>query len=258
LGIEPRADLPVGHNLQDHPIVSLVFLTDEESLVMAPTPENVDLFEREGRGPFTSNLAEGGAFVRTSPALAAPDIQFHFFPVALRSDLLAPPVADNGYSTDPTLIKPRSRGRVTLRNPMPHVKPRILHNYLTTEEDRRSLIEGTRIALDIASRPALSKLRRADLAIPQSDSDADILDFVQRHAHTVFHPVGTCAMGAVVDAELRVYGVEGLRVVDASVMPTIPRGNTNAPTIMVAEKAADSIRGLAAAPAGTGVRSSRE
>jgi choline dehydrogenase len=99
-------------------------------------------------------------------------------------------------------------------------------------------------ALQLAARPALGKLRLADLAVPQSDSDADILDFVQRHARTIFHPVGTCAMGAVVDAELRVQGVERLRVVDASVMPTIPRGNTNAPTIMLAEKAADLVRGV--------------
>ena len=106
----------------------------------------------------------------------------------------------------------------------------------------------TRIGLEIASRPALRKLRRADLAIPGSDSGADILEFVRRAGRTIFHPVGTCAMGTVVDAELRVLGVEGLRVADASVMPTIPRGNTNAPTIMIADKAADLIRGLPPLP----------
>ena len=141
-------------------------------------------------------------------------------------------------------MKPTSRGQVTLRSPLPHARPRILHNYLTTEEDRRSMIDGVRVALEIGSRPALRERRRADFLVPRSDSDADIMDFVQRRAHTLYHPVGTCAMGAVVDAELRVLGLEGLRVVDASVMPTIPRGNTNAPTIMVAEKAADLIRGL--------------
>ena len=110
------------------------------------------------------------------------------------------------------------------------------------------MIDGTRIGLDIAARPALRKLRRAGYAVPKSDSDADILDFVRRAGRTCFHPVGTCAMGTVVDAELRVHGVESLRVVDASVMPTIPRGNTNAPTIMIAEKAADLIRGLPPLP----------
>ena len=117
------------------------------------------------------------------------------------------------------------------------------------------MIDGTRVALEIASQPALRKLRKADWAVPESDSDADILAFVRRNTRTIFHPVGTCAMGTVVDAELRVYGVEGLRVVDASVMPTIPRGNTNAPTIMVAEKAADLIRGLPPLPRAAPTRS---
>jgi len=103
--------------------------------------------------------------------------------------------------------------------------------------------------MQISAAPALREWRRADFLAPRSDSEADIMDFVQRRAHTLYHPVGTCAMGSVVDAECRVLGLEGLRVVDASVMPTIPRGNTNAPTIMVAEKAADMIRGLPALPA---------
>jgi choline dehydrogenase len=137
---------------------------------------------------------------------------------------------------------------VTLRNRLAHAKPRILHNYYATEEDRRSVIDGTRVALEIASRPALRKLRTADWAVPESDSDADILEFARRNTRTIFHPVGTCAMGTVVDSELRVLGVGCLRVVDASVMPTVPRGNTNAPTIMVAEKAADLIRGLPPLP----------
>jgi choline dehydrogenase-like flavoprotein len=137
---------------------------------------------------------------------------------------------------------------VTLRNALAHAKPRILHNYYATEEDRRSIIDGTRVALKIASRPALRKLRQSDWAVPESDSDADILDFVRHNTRTIFHPVGTCAMGTVVDAELRVHGLQSLRVVDASVMPTVPRGNTNAPVIMVAEKAADLIRGLPPLP----------
>jgi choline dehydrogenase len=243
LGIEPRVDLPVGHNLHDHPYVPVVWRTGQESLRTAMTPENLGLFEREGRGPLTSSVSEGGAFIRTSQALAAPDIQFHFAGVGAPTDAADPPVPEDGFTIFPTLLTPTSRGRVTLRNRLPHVRPRILHNYLMTDQDRRSLVDGTRVALEVASRPALGKLRLADLAVPRSDSDADILEFVQHHARTIFHPVGTCAMGAVVDAELRVQGVEGLRVVDASVMPTIPRGNTNAPTIMVAEKAADLVRG---------------
>ena len=211
------------------------------------TPENVELFEREGRGPLTSNVGEGGAFVRTRPELEAPDVEFHFGALMLHEEFLGP-LLDHAYCFGPALLKPESRGQVTLRSPLPHVKPRILNNYLTTEADRRSLIDGTRIALDVGARPALRGQRRGEFLAPASDSDADILDFVQRRAHTVFHPVGTCAMGAVVDSELRVHGVDGLRVVDASVMPTVPRGNINAATIMVAEKAADVIRGLPPLP----------
>jgi choline dehydrogenase len=248
LGIEPKVDLPVGKNLHDHPMVVLVWLTDRESLRTAMTPENLALFEREGRGPLTSGFAEGGAFIRTRPDLDAPDIQFHLDGGAAPREAADPPIPHDGFSILPTLLKPTSRGQVTLRSRLPHVKPRILHNYLTTEDDTRSMIDGTRVALEIASRPALRKLRRADFAVPESDSDADILDFVRRAGRTIYHPVGTCAMGTVVDAELRVQGVEGLRVVDASVMPTVPRGNTNAPTIMVAEKAADLIRGLPPLP----------
>jgi choline dehydrogenase len=137
---------------------------------------------------------------------------------------------------------------VTLRSALAHAKPRILHNYYATEEDTRTMIDGTRVALEIASRPALRTLRTADWAVPESDSDADLLDFVRRNTRTLFHPGGTCAMGAVVDSELRVHGLERLRVVDASVMPAVPRGNTNAPVIMIAEKAADLIRGLPPLP----------
>jgi choline dehydrogenase len=126
---------------------------------------------------------------------------------------------------------------------VPHARPRILHNYLQTDEDRQSMIAGVRLNMEINVAPALKDWRRADFLVPESDSEADIMDFVQRRAHTVYHPVGTCSMGSVVDDELRVLGLEGLRVVDASVMPAVPRGNTNAPTIAVAERAADLIRG---------------
>ena len=248
LGIEPKLDLPVGKNLHDHPFVGIVWLTEQESLRTAMTPENLALFEREGRGPLTSGFSEGGAFIRTRPGLVAPDIQFHFGGGASVREATDPVIPHDGFTIFPTLLAPTSRGQVTLRSRLAHAKPRILHNYYATEDDRRSMIDGTRVALEIASRPALGKLRTADWAVPESDSDADILRFARRNTRTIFHPVGTCAMGTVVDAELRVHGVERLRVVDASVMPTVPRGNTNAPTIMIAEKAADLIRGLPPLP----------
>ncbi len=155
---------------------------------------------------------------------------------------------DDAYTFGPVVVKPTSRGQVTLRSPVPHARPRILHNYLQTDEDRQSMIAGVRLNMEINAASALTEWRRADFLVPESDSEADIMDFVQRRAHTVYHPVGTCAMGSVVDGELRVLGLDGLRVVDASVMPTITRGNTNAPTIMIAEKGADLIRGLAPLP----------
>jgi choline dehydrogenase len=248
LGIEPKVELPVGENLHDHPVVVLVWLTGEQSLRTAMTPETLALFEREGRGPLTSGFSEGGAFIRTRPELDAPDIQFHFGGAASVREAADPLIPHDGFSIFPTLLTPTSRGRVTLRSALAHAKPRILHNYYTTEDDTRTMIDGTRVALEIASRPALGKLRTADWAVPESDLDAEILDFVRHNTRTMFHPVGTCALGVVVDSELRVHGVERLRVVDASVMPTVPRGNTNAPVIMVAEKAADLIRGLPPLP----------
>jgi choline dehydrogenase-like flavoprotein len=149
------------------------------------------------------------------------------------------------------IVKPSSRGKVMLRTPMADSKPRILCNFLTTEEDRASMLAGVRIALEIASQPALQAIVREPLSVPASDAEEDVFDWVDRASQTVYHPTSTCAMGEVVDAELRVYGVEGLRVVDASVMPTITRANTNAATIMIAEKAADLILGREPPPPAT-------
>jgi choline dehydrogenase len=235
-------ELPVGQNLQDHLMLSFVVFTDKGSLISAATPEAFAQYEAEGRGPITSNGGEGGAFVRTRDDLDAPDVQYHMGGLLLHEEFLGVPF-DDAYTFGPAVVKPSSRGQVTLRSPVPHARPRILHNYLQTEDDRRSMIDGVRLGLEIHRAPALKDWRRADFLVPESDSEDDIMDFVQRRAHTVYHPVGTCAMGAVVDAELHVLGLEGVRVVDASVMPTITRGNTNAPTIMIAEKAADLIRG---------------
>jgi choline dehydrogenase len=128
---------------------------------------------------------------------------------------------------------------------MPDSKPTVLCNFLTTDEDRASMLAGVRIALEIAGQPALEAIAREPLSVPASGSERDIWEWVRRASQTVYHPTSTCAMGAVVDPELRVYGVERLRVVDASVMPTITGGNTNAATMMIAEKAVDLILGKA-------------
>src|ERR1019366_1851835 len=157
--------------------------------------------------------------------------------------------ADSGYCFGPVVIHPTSRGRVTLRAPLPDSKPRILCNFLTTEEDRESMLAGVRLALEIAAQAPLREVQRAPFSVPSSDSEADLVAFVKRAAQSVYHPTSTCAMGSVVDAELRVHGFDALRVVDASVMPEVTRGNTNAPTIMIAERAADLIRQGAASRA---------
>jgi choline dehydrogenase len=240
-GIEIREALPVGEGLQDHCMAQVNYLTDEQSLFMAATPDNFALLENEGRGPLTSNIPEAAGFFRTRPGLEAPDVEFHFAPSMFFDEGLTAP-SDHGYCFGPVVINPTSRGRVMLRAPLPDSKPRVLCNFLTTEEDRQSMIAGMRIALEIAEQPQLRAVQRAPFSVPLSDSDEDLLAFARRAGQSVYHPASTCAMGAVVDSELRVHGVEGLRVVDASVMPQITRANTNAPTIMIAERAADLIR----------------
>ena len=246
-GIAPVVDLPVGENLQDHMLVQLAYLSDTESLIAANTPENQQLLEKEHRGMLSSNGAEMGGFLRSRAGLDAPDIQIHGAPVLFTDHGLGVPY-DHGYSIGPTLLTPTSRGKVSLRTAMPGTAPRILHNQLSTEEDRRAMLDGLKLVLDITGRSAVRAHQRGEpVNVPASDRDADLMAWLEREVFNVFHPVGTCAIGTVVDPELRVYGVSNLRVVDASVMPTIVRGNTNAPTIMIAERAADLIRGTSSA-----------
>jgi choline dehydrogenase len=243
-GIPVREDLPVGENLQDHCMVNVNYLTDKPGLFGIFTPENFALLESEGRGPLTSNYPEAGGYFTTRSGLPAPDVEFHFAAAPFFDEGLSPP-PDNGYAFGPVIIKPTSRGKVGLRTPMPDSKPTVRCNFLTTDEDRESILAGVRIALEIAAQAPLTAIAREPLSVPASDSEKDVFEWVERASQTVYHPTSTCAMGAVVDPQLRVYGVEGLRVVDASVMPTITRANTNAATIMIAEKASDLIRGQA-------------
>ncbi len=245
-GIDVREDLPVGHNLQDHLMAQLNYETDEPSLFGSFTPENFERFEQDGTGPLSSNIPEAGAFFRTRDELEAPDIQFHYAPSMFYDEGLTAP-HDHGYCFGPVVIKPSSRGRVTLRTPLPDSKPCVQCNFLDSEDDRRSLVEGLRVALRIAEQAPLQAAARSAFSVPDGDSEDAILAWARRAGQSVYHPTSTCAIGAVVDPQLRVYGLEGLRVADASVMPTITRGNTNAATIMIAEKAADLIRGRDAA-----------
>jgi choline dehydrogenase len=229
----------------------VTYTTDEPvSLLLGMEPQHQLEFAEQGRGPLTSNVAEAGGFFRTREELPAPDLQFHAAPVMFVDEGLGDPVA-HGVSFGACLLTPESRGSVTLRSNDPSAKPWIRHNFLAEENDARVMLEGLRLTMDIARAPALSRYCREPFVAPATGGDDDLREHLARRSQTLYHPVGTCAMGsgpgAVVDPELHVYGVEALRVVDASVMPVVPRGNTNAPTIAVAERAADLIRGRTAA-----------
>lgn len=250
--VPPLVDQPsVGRNLQDHVQVWLLWATPEPvSLADALAPENAERnlaeFEQHGTGPLTSNLAEAGGFARAGASLSAPDLQIHGIPAILSED---PPFgfADHGISIGVCLLTPESRGEVYLASSEPSAKPWIFHRYFEAAADMERMEAGVELLLEIANQPPLGPY----CAEPRQVPDGDRRAFIRRHAQTLYHPVGTCAMGtgddAVVDLELRVRGVEGLRVVDASVMPAVPRGNTNAPVIAIAERAADLIRGAAPA-----------
>jgi choline dehydrogenase len=244
-GIPSVLDLPVGVGLQDHPATWITYTTSEPSLLTAETEENLNLVQTEGRGPLTSNFAESGGFFRTRQDLQAPDIQLHAVPI-LFPEAGAGEILVDGWALSACLLRPESSGFVKLRSRVPTSKPRILHNYLVEERDRATMVEALRRCLDIAEQPALQAVSTQPYGVPSGRDDASLLAHIERNTTTLYHPVATCAMGRVVDGELRVLGMEGLRVVDASVMPTLVRGNTNAPTIMLAERAADLIRGRAA------------
>jgi len=233
-------DLPVGQGLQDHLMVLLNYLTNEESLMTALSPDNLALLQSEGRGPLTSNVGEAGGFFETRPGLAGPDVQFHQAPALFYDEGLGAAVA-HGFAFGPGVVKPSSRGTVTLRSAAPDIAPRIQHNYLNTEQDRDSILAGLRLALEMAAQPALKDVITAGFRVPDGGTDEELLGFARQNAQTLYHPTSTCAIGSVVDSRLRVLGLEGLRVADASVMPSVVRGNTNAATIMVGEKAADMI-----------------
>ncbi len=241
----------VGANLQDHlDVCTLQHETRRTSYDRANELKMAfDYFLRGHRGPGSSNIAEGAGFVRSNLASdERADIQLHFIP-AMIDDHGRNRLPGDGYTMHACHLRPRSRGRLSLTSSKPGDKPRIEANYLTDPDgfDLKMMVECARISLEIFAQPAFDAYRGALIhPAQQPRSDADLVAFVRAQAQTVYHPVGTCRMGddpdSVVDAQLRVRGVDGLRVVDASVMPTLPSGNTNAPTIMIAERAADLIK----------------
>ncbi|WP_374578780.1 choline dehydrogenase [Phenylobacterium sp.] len=205
-----------------------------------------------GKGLGRQQFLESGAFLKSRPDLDRPDLQVHTV-AAIMQDHGKVAVPKDGFTFHICQLRPESRGRIGLRSANPLDDPAILANYLATEEDRRALREGVKMMRRVAEQSALDPYRTQEL-FPGKDvaSDEQIDAWIRKHAETIYHPVGTCKMGAdgdemaVVDGELKVRGIEGLRVVDASVMPTLVGGNTNAPTIMIAEKISDVIRGRAA------------
>ncbi|MEU2170977.1 GMC family oxidoreductase [Micromonospora chersina] len=251
-GIPVVADLPmVGQNLQDHPQCWLVFTHElPVSLAIGAEPRHARQYERDRTGPLASNGPEAGGFVRTGGD-PYPDVQFHAVAAGLAGNRPAD-VGGHAFSMAPCVLAPRSRGSVGLVSADPAMKPHIRHNYFADEADLDTMVAGLRIGLQITRQSALAPFTQTRWQGPASDSDADLRAYARRNTHTLFHPAGTCAIGEVVDGDLRVRGVEGLRVVDTSVMPAIVRGNPNAPIIAIAERAVDLIRGNVPALAAAG------
>jgi choline dehydrogenase len=247
-GIRPIHDLPgVGKNLQDHLMVSVGYLcTKPVSMATAESLPNLIRYFVLKRGPLVSNVAEAGIFLRTREESLRPDLQLLFGPAYYVNHGLSPR-KDHCFGFGPTLITAESRGSISLKSSNPLDPPAIRANYLSTDADMRVIIEGVKLSRRLAQQQPLAKFRGDELHPGASiQTDKEIADFIRAEAQTLYHPVGTCKMGhdtmAVVNSQLQVHGLEGLRVVDASVMPRIIAGNTNAPTIMIAEKAADMIR----------------
>jgi choline dehydrogenase len=246
-GIPVIHDSPdVGRNLQDHLLTPVAFQS-RQPLGLAPGLGSLIRWIIFRAGPLTSNIAEAGAFCRSKQELPAPDLQILFAPVYYLHHGFTK-VEGHGFTLAPVLLTPRSRGKITLRSSDPLLPPQIDPNYLADEADRKTMIEGIRIARKIAASEPLASHAAAE-RVPGSkkETDEELLAVLKEEAETCYHPVGTCRMGndptSVVDPTLRVNGVSGLRVVDASIMPSIVRGNTAAPTIMIAERAADLIVG---------------
>jgi choline dehydrogenase-like flavoprotein len=249
-GIRLAHALPgVGANLQDHlDVCTLQHSTQPVTYDRLNDAAVAWKYLTRRQGPGTSNIAEAGGFVRTRLATDAEcDVQFHFVP-AMLDDHGRHRLTGDGYTLHACFLRPRSRGTIRLESADPNAPAAIDPNYLSDAQgfDLRVMIEALKISRAIFAQTPFDRYRGSEI-FPGSaaQTDAELEAFIRRKAETIYHPVGTCRMGndgdAVVDAELRVHGLAGLRVVDASVMPSLIGGNTNAPTIMIAERAAELI-----------------
>nr|WP_321256505.1 choline dehydrogenase [uncultured Pseudodesulfovibrio sp.] len=253
LGINMVQDLPgVGENLQDH-LELYVQYACKKPVSMYPALKwyNQPLIGLKwllaGKGEAATNHFEAGGFIRSNDQLEYPNIQYHFLPIAIRYDGSAPNEG-HGYQVHVGPMNTDVRGHVKIKSSDPNEYPSVLFNYLSTEQEKREWVEAIRKTREIMTQPAFDEFRGKELAPgTQAQTDEEILDFVANEGESAYHPSCTCAMGtgdmAVTDPELCVHGVEGLRVVDASVMPYVTNGNIYAPTMMIAEKAADLILG---------------
>ena len=252
-GVPVLHDLPgVGENLQEHQDVMMCFTSPQSSLYglswkalpwMLASPFKY-LFQR--RGPLTTNTVEAGGFVRSGPEVERPDLQLILGPQLMNQRNRKIPLG-HGFSIHISLLRPGSRGRLSLKSADPAAAPRLQGNFLSDPYDLEVLKRGVRISRKLVHAPALAAYIGDEVMPgPAVEREDDLEAFIRDNLGTTFHPVGTCKMGrdrmAVVDPQLRVHGIEGLRVIDASVMPTVISGNTNAPVIMIAEKAAQMIR----------------
>lgn len=256
LGIGVVHDLPgVGQNLQDHLDFSLSFRTRSTDNIGLSLRGGLNIakhlwrWKKDGVSMAASPVAEGGAFLKTSPDLDRPDIQLHFM-MTIVDDHLRKIYRGHGYSCHICKLRPDSRGSVFLQSDDPFAMPGIDPAFLSDPRDLETLIKGARITRDIMKTPPLADYESAEMhGTDTARTDADWEKHIRDRADTIYHPVGSCKMGvddmAVVDPQLRVRGIDGLRVVDASIMPNLISGNTNAPTIMIAEKAADMIKDAA-------------
>ncbi len=253
-GIPVVHDLPgVGQHLHDHPDVVQVMDAPQLKDLFGISPSGmwsqllgVLEWRRSRTGMLTTNFAEAGGFIKSDPAEAAPDLQLHFV-IGKLVDHGRKTVLGHGYSAHVCLLQPRSRGTVALATKDPMALPLVDPRFLEDGDDMQRMVRGFQRLREILAQPALARFGARELpASAGAQTPAQIEQFIRQYADTIYHPVGTCRMGPgtldVVDAQLRVHGLQGLRVVDASIMPRIVSGNTNAPTVMIAEKAVDMLR----------------
>lgn len=253
MGIPVIHNLPaVGARLQDHPDVILGMATDHPDTFgftfsgVTRLGRESGRYRSERRGAWTSNFAEAGAFLKSRPELDRPDLQLHLV-TGLVDDHGRKTHFKNGFSVHVCLLRPKSEGRIGLNSPDPMDVPLIDPGFLNDPQDLEDLLQGYKVTQKLLEAPSLKNVIKRHVFPDPAKNDDELRSILRQRVDTVYHPVGSCRMGVgdgfVVDPELKVYGMEGLRVVDASVMPTLIGGNTNAPSIMIGEKAVDLIRG---------------